>query len=79
MTARQILKLGAQLQIGANATGYHQLLTAGLLEGPLALDHQRLHHRLFKGAGDIGAGLVITAIGGNAVGGGGFEAAEAEI
>ena len=52
---------------------------AGLLQRTLAFDHQRIHYRIFKGAGDIGARLFVTVMFANGIRREGFQAGEAEV
>ena len=69
----------AQCAVSADATGNHQTLKAGLIQRTLTFDRQRIHHRIFKGAGDVSTGLSIIIIGADGISGKGFQAGEAEI
>ncbi len=72
-------QLRAQRAVGADATGHHQTLKAGLIQRALALDHQRIDHRIFERAGNIGPGLLAVIIIADSVGREGFQPGEAEI
>jgi hypothetical protein len=50
-----------------------------LLQRAATFNHQRIHDRIFKRAGDIGAGLLVVAVAANGVRGKGLQAGEAEI
>ena len=43
--------------VGADAAGHHQRVAAGRIQRALALDRQRVDHRVLEAAGDVGAGL----------------------
>ena len=54
-------------------------LKAGLFQRAATLNHQRIHDRVFKRAGNIGAGLIVIAVAADGVRGKSLEAREAEI
>ena len=72
-------QLRAQRTISADASRHHQPFKAGLFQRAATLNHQRIHDRVFKRAGNIGAGLVVIAVAADGVRGKSLEARKAEI
>ncbi len=72
-------ELRAQRTVGADAARHHQALKAGLIQRAFALDHQRIHHRVFKRAGDIGTRLLTVIVIADGIRREGFQPGEAEI
>lgn len=66
-------KLRAQRAVSADAARHDQTLKTGAFQRALALDHQRIHDRIFKSARDISASLFVAAITTNGVSGKGFQ------
>ena len=52
-----VVQLRAQALVGADAAGDHQRVAAGRIQRALALDRQRVDHRVLEAARDVGAGL----------------------